>query len=468
MSVWLTGWLPVVPWVLFFYVLLVLALQAMLYVSAVVELYRVRRRDRHRLWRRVLSSPLAPRVSVLVPAYNEELTIRDSVAGILALTYPNLEVVVVDDGSADGTIEQLIEAFDLVAVHPIYQRRVRSAEVLGIYRSRFEQRLVVVRKENGGKADALNCGLNVATGELVCAIDADTLVTPDALQQLVAPFLGDEEVAAVGGTVRVVNDAEVRAGFVVTPRAPRGFLATCQSIEYTRAFLVGRLGWNPLGGNLIVSGAFGVFRRDRVVDIGGYEHASVGEDMELVVRLRRRAYEERHRARVVFSPDPVAWTEAPESWRTLARQRNRWFRGLLDVLVRHRRMLFNPRYGSAGMLAMPYYLVVEALSPVVESLGLLLLAVGLMVGAVTPSMLMPVALGYLFGVLAAVFVLIFDDIVFRSYPGLYPRVKLGTYAFYEQLVFRPVTLVWRLWGLKLFVQGKRDWGRQVRKGFVAT
>lgn len=334
-----------------------------------------------------------------------------------------------------------------------------------IYRSRTEQRLVVVRKDNGGKADALNCALNVATGDLVCAIDADTLVTPDALQQLVSPFLNDADTVAVGGTVRVVNDAEVRAGFVVTPRAPQGFLATCQAIEYTRAFLVGRLGWNPLGGNLIVSGAFGLFRRERLMEIGGYEHSSVGEDMELVVRLRRHAYEQRRRAAVVFSPDPVAWTEAPESWRLLARQRNRWYRGLLDVITRHRRMVLNPRYGSAGMVAMPYYLVVEALAPVVEAIGLVLLVAGLVTGVLEPAALIPVGFAYLLGVLASVLVLTVDDVVFRSYPGLYPRLKLATHVFYEQLVFRPVTLIWRIWGLKLFVQGRQEWGRQVRKGF---
>lgn len=187
--------------------------------------------------------------------------------------------------------------------------------------------------------------------------------------------------------------------------------------------------------------------------------------MELVVRLRRHAYEQRRRAAVVFSPDPVAWTEAPESWRLLARQRNRWYRGLLDVITRHRRMVLNPRYGSAGMVAMPYYLVVEALAPVVEAIGLVLLVAGLVTGVLEPAALIPVGFAYLLGVLASVLVLTVDDVVFRSYPGLYPRLKLATHVFYEQLVFRPVTLIWRIWGLKLFVQGRQEWGRQVRKGF---
>ena len=441
--------------------------QLTLVLSAVIELTHMRSRDRHRLWRRILGSQIAPQVSVLMPAHNEAVTISDSVAGVLALAYPNLEVVVVDDGSTDGTLDQLIATFDLVAVHPIYRRRLRTAEVESIYRSSSEPDLVVVRKRNGGKADALNCALDVASGELVCAIDADTLVTHDCLQQMVTPFLADEGNVAVGGTVRLVNDVLVTSGVVEQVSAPRRLLAGVQAVEYTRAFLVGRLGWNRLGGNLLISGAFGLFRRDRLLDIGGYEANTVGEDMELIVRLRRHAVEHDLPAGVHFVPDPIAWTEAPESLRVLARQRNRWHRGLCDVLVRHRRMIFNRRYGMAGTIGMPYYLVVEALAPMIELAGLILLAIGLFSGQLASSVLAVVVMAQLLAMAVTLAVLWVDDVGFRSYPGVVSRLRLVGYVVVDQLIYRPLTLVWRVWGLKMFLEGRGEWGDMTRTGLGA-
>lgn len=457
--------LDVIPAALAAFIVLVLVMQALVYLSAVIELRRIRQRDRHQLWRRTLSSPLSPRISVLVPAYGEELTIASNAARILALTYPNLEVVVINDGSDDATLERLVDRFQLVPVHPVFRQVVDTADVQGIYRSEREPRLVVVDKVNGGKADALNVGLNVASGELVCAIDADTLVAPDALQQLVAPFVSDPDTVAAGGNIRLANDSVVRGGRIGELVVPRSWIAGVQVVEYTRAFLVGRLGWNPLGGNLIISGAFGLFRRSVLLDIGGYEHESVGEDMELVVRIRRHHYEIGRPAKVVFSPDPVAWTECPESLRTLARQRNRWCRGLLDVLSRHRRMIFNPRYGTAGMLAMPYFLIVEALAPIVEALGLIIVFVGLALGWYELSEVALIAAASLAGATVSMLVLVCDELSFRSYSGAMSRLRFAFLAVVEQVVYRPLTTVWRLWGIKLYLQGRTEWGAQVRRGF---
>lgn len=457
--------IDVFPTALAIFIVVVLLLQVAVYVSAVIELRRIRQRDRHQLWRRTLSSPLSPRISVLMPAYGEELSITSNAASILALTYPNLEVVVINDGSDDATLERLIEHFQLVPVHPVYRRVVETNDVRGIYRSEREPRLVVVDKDNGGKADALNVGLNVASGELVCAIDADTIVAPDALQQLVAPFVSDTDVVAAGGTIRLANDSAVRGGRIRELVVPRSWIAGVQVVEYTRAFLIGRLGWNALGGNLIISGAFGLFRRAALLDIGGYEHESVGEDMELVVRVRRHHYEIGQPAKVVFSPDPVAWTECPESLRALARQRNRWFRGLLDVLSRHRRMIFNPRYGTAGTLAMPYFLFVEALAPVVEALGLIIVTAGVALGWYGLSNVAIVAAASLAGASVSILVLICDEMSFRSYTGAMSRLRLAILAVAEHVFYRPLTIVWRLWGFKLFLQGRTEWGAQVRRGF---
>lgn len=443
-------------------------LQVVIIVSAIVELRRLRQRDRHQVWRRVLASPLAPKISVLVPAYNEEVTVTETVTSLLALSYANLEIVVINDGSPDRTAEVLIEQFDLRSVHPIFQKLVPTADVRSIYRSSREPRLVLIDKNNGGKADSLNAGVNIASGDLVCAIDADTLVAPDALQQLVAPFITRSDVVAAGGTVRLTNDSPVRGARVTELVVPKKPLPALQAVEYVRAFIVGRLGWNPLGGNLIISGAFGLFKRSAVLEAGGYEHSSIGEDMELIVRLRRYGYEHNQPARVEFLPDPVAWTEAPESLRVLARQRNRWQRGLMDVLVRHRKMIFNYRYGSAGMLAMPFFFVVEFLSPLVEAVSLTLLLVGLLAGLVDPASLLMLGAAYGFGAAITIMTLWFDEIAFRSYPKARYRIKLAFYAIAEQVIYRQLTIVWRLWGVRLFLAGRTEWGQQVRKGYTTS
>ena len=291
----------------------------------------------------LLSSTLSPTISILAPAYNEEATIETSLRALLALQYPSLEIIVISDGSKDRTVQVLIEKFALVAVKTIYEQRIKTKPVRSLYRSSTYSSLVVVDKENGGKADALNVGLSFARGELVCAMDADTLIEADGLQRMVRPFLYATDVVATGGTIRVVNGSQVKHGRVAKTAVPTHMLAGMQVVEYLRAFLFGRLGWNRLGGNIIISGAFGLFQREAVVNAGGYLHDTVGEDMELVLRLKRLSYEQGGPGKIGFVPDPVAWTEVPESAAVLGRQRDRWHRGLADVLWRHRRMLFNPR-----------------------------------------------------------------------------------------------------------------------------
>ncbi len=457
-----------VPWITAGWVAGITLAQLSILFSAMYEQWRISQRDEYQLWRRVLASQLAPKVTILVPAYNEEVTVIETVRSLLALSYQNLEVVVINDGSADRTVGVLIDAFDLRPIHPVFQRVIQTAEVRSIYRSHTERSLVLVDKLNGGKADSLNTGLNIASGELVCAIDADTLVGPDALHELVAPFLNRTDTVAVGGTVRLTNDSVVTASAVPRLVVPRSPVPAFQVVEYVRAFIVGRLGWNPLGGNLIISGAFGLFKRDAVLAAGGYETSSIGEDMELIVRLRRTGYENGEKAWVEFLAKPVAWTEAPESMKVLGRQRNRWQRGLMDVLQRHKKMMFNPKYGAAGMLSMPYYFVVEFLSPMVEAIGILATIAGLAFGLIELSAIWLIVAAYGFGAALTIVTLWFDDRVNHAYPAFRSRLKLAFYGIAEQFVYRPLTIYWRLWGVRLFLQGRTEWGQQVRKGFPST
>jgi cellulose synthase/poly-beta-1,6-N-acetylglucosamine synthase-like glycosyltransferase len=437
-----------------------------LLVSSMLELRRhlllIRGESRHLL----LSSTLSPTISILAPAFNEEASIEVSLRALLALQYPNLEVIVVSDGSKDRTIEVLIERFDLVAVKTVYEQRVKTKPVRGLYRSSTYPSLVVVDKENGGKADALNVGLSFARGELVCAMDADTLIEADGLQRMVRPFLYSTDVVAAGGTIRVVNGSEVKLGRVATPAVPGNLLAGIQVVEYLRAFLFGRLGWNRLGGNIIVSGAFGLFQREAVLRAGGYLHDTVGEDMELVLRLKRLSFEQGGPGKIAFVPDSVAWTEVPESARVLGRQRDRWHRGLADVLWRHRRMLFNPRYGITGMFVFPYYAFVELLAPAFEAVGLATLAFGLAIGLADWRF---AGLFYLsaygLGTALSAVTLIVEDVSFHRYDSFRDRALLFCWALLENVGYRQLTVYWRLRGAWKFLRGKKDWGKMERKGF---
>jgi cellulose synthase/poly-beta-1,6-N-acetylglucosamine synthase-like glycosyltransferase len=455
-----------IQYVVLLYFLAVNSFYLILLVSSLLEMRRhmllIADESRHLL----LSSTLSPTISILAPAFNEEATIEGSLRAVLALQYPNLEVIVISDGSKDRTVQVLIERFDLVPVKTIYERRIDTKPVRNLYRSSTYPALVVIDKENGGKADALNVGLSFARGELVCAMDADTLIEGDGLQRMVRPFLHETDVVATGGTIRVVNGSEVKFGRLVKTRVPTNALAGIQVVEYLRGFLFGRLGWNRLGGNIIISGAFGLFRRESVVSAGGYLHDTVGEDMELVLRLKRLSYERAGPGKIAFVPDPVAWTEVPESARVLGRQRDRWHRGLSDVLWRHRRMMFNPRYGVTGMFVFPYYVFVELLAPVVEAVGLISLAVGLVLRIIDWNF---AALFYLtaygLGTGLSAFTLILEDLSFHRYETFRDRGLLFLGALLENIGYRQMTVYWRLRGLWKFLRGRKEWGAQERKGF---
>jgi cellulose synthase/poly-beta-1,6-N-acetylglucosamine synthase-like glycosyltransferase len=418
---------------------------------------------------RVLSSGALPGLSILVPAYNEELTIVDSTLSFLTLEYTRHEVIVINDGSRDRTLERLIEAYDLFQVPSAFMVTVRTQRVRAYYRSRKYSKLLVIDKENGGKADALNAGLNAATNPYVLAVDADTLIEPDALLRLARPFVLGTQIAAVGGTVRVANSCTIEHGRVTKARVDRRLLPGIQVVEYLRAFLFGRLGWNRLGGNLIISGAFGLFRRDYLLAIRGWAVGTVGEDMELVVRLHRYLRERRLPDVMSFIPDPVAWTEAPASIRLLGNQRERWHRGLLQALWRHKGLLFNPRYGALGFIAYPFFLFGEALAPLIEIFGYATLALGLALGAVDLRfawLFLSVAL--LYGVLLSTWAILLEEATFRRYRRQTDVLRLLFYAFAEAFGYRQLTVWFRLKAFWRVLRGDKRWGSMRREGFAAA
>jgi len=448
-----------------YYFLVSNTLNALLLVFATSSMHRfLTTRAKDRRWL-LLSSPIAPRITVIAPAYDEQETVVASITSLMTLSYPALEVVVVNDGSSDATLERLVQEFDLVPMPVVYRKRVDTRDVRGVYRSRREPNLLVVDKDNGGKADALNAGLNVCSGDLVCAIDADTIVEDDALLRMVRPFIDRTDCLAVGGTIRVVNGSQVQHGRVVAPRTPRTWLAGIQYVEYLRAFLFGRLGWNSLGGNLIISGAFGLFQKESVLVAGGYLHGTVGEDMELVARLR--ATSPRGAPSVVqFVPDPVAWTEAPETLGVLGRQRDRWHRGLSDVLWRYRGSILDPRKGRLGMVVYPYFLFVELLAPVIEAFGLLYMGGRLLLGIADLEFVVAfVVLTYVWGLTLSLWAIALDGIAFPRGHQRRDQLLLILWAVAEQIGFRQLTIVWRLRGMRKYLQGSTEWGAMTRKGF---
>ena len=408
----------------------------------------------------------APPISLIAPAYNEAVTCVDSVRSLLAIEYPGYEVLVVNDGSTDETVARLTEAFDLERTSRIPTATLPSARVKAVYRSKSHPSLWLIDKENGGKADALNAGLNHCYTPIFCAMDADSILEPEALIRIVRPFLEDASTVAAGGILRIANGCTVERGRVTDVRLPRPLLAQLQVLEYLRVFLAGRMGWAAIDATLIISGAFGIFKRAAVVDAGGYATDTVGEDMELIVRLHRHGLEQGTPHRVHFVPDPVAWTECPESLRVLARQRDRWQRGLLQTLTKHRKMLLNPKYGRIGTVAFPYFFFLEMLGPLIELLGYVSFTATIVAGRadwvlITAFLAVAIALG---GVLSLSAVAL-EELSFRRYPRFSDLVRLFVLAAVENFGYRQLNTWWRVRGTFSAFRTEQRWGKMTRKGF---
>src|SRR5260370_14815589 len=405
-------------------------------------------------------------IEVLVSGLNVSGTVESIVYVILTFEYRTFEVVVVNDGSKDDTFERMRHAFDLYEVPRTYPEGISTQPLRGVYRSRTRTRLLVIDKENGGKADSLNAAINASRFPLVIAVDADTLIEPDALLRLTRPFLLGRQIAAVGGTVRVANNCTVKDGRVSDARVSTHPLPGIQVVEYLRAFLFGRLGWNRLGGNLIISGAFGLFRKEYVMAVGGYRTTSIVEDLDLVVRMHRYLRTNKIKYEMPFIPDPVAWTEVPESLKILSRQRERWHRGLIAAMWQYKTMLFNPRYGRIGFLAMPFYPSAHILAPGVGLLGYVITLVGLFTGLVNVSFaLLFVLVAWGYGMLLSIWAVVLEEVSFRRYRRFSDLCRLLLFAMLENFGYRQCTVWWRLKAFAKMWKRAHVWGDMARKGF---
>jgi cellulose synthase/poly-beta-1,6-N-acetylglucosamine synthase-like glycosyltransferase len=419
----------------------------------------------------IRQSPLAPPITILAPAHNEEKSICVAVRNLLDLDYPELEVIVINDGSTDRTLEEVRREFGLRLVRSLYIPQVASAPVRGLYRSDSDKRLIVVDKEPGGsKADAVNAGLNAATSPYVCIVDTDSVLERDALLRIMVPLLNDpKRVVCVGGIVRVLNGAEVEGGRVRRIRLPRKSIEVIQVVEYLRAFLIGREAWARGNMLMIISGAFGMFRTDLVRAIGGYRASSIGEDFDLVARLHRHLLDKNEDYYIQFVPDPVCWTEVPSDLRSLGRQRARWQKGLLDVLWTNKDMLFRPRYGRIGSLALPYLWLFELLAPVIELGGIVTIVLAAWFGVLSRDLMIEFLLfGYAFATVISIGSVLQEELTYKRYNDWQDVARLVTYCFLEHFPYRQMHMIWRLQGLWQYLRGDMAWKELKRQGMEST
>lgn len=423
----------------------------------------------------ILSSAMSPSITIIAPAYNESLNVVENVRSLLSNHYANYDLIVVNDGSKDDSLEKLIEAYDLEKIDFIYNNKIKTQPIRsGFFKSKnpaFEK-LMVVDKENGGKADALNMGLNISTSKYVACIDVDCLLLEDALQKMIKPFLDvtGAKVIATGGVIRIANSCVIKEGKLIDVNLPKNLLVQSQILEYLRAFLLGRMAWSRLNGLLIISGAFGIFDKEIAITVGGYDTNTVGEDMEIIVRMRRYMEDQGRKYKVSYIPDPLCWTEAPDNYKIFISQRNRWTRGTIETLKKHRKIAFNPKYGSFGMLSYPYWLIFERLAPIIETIGILYFIVLVILKEVRWEYAISfLVLAYLFSILFSIISIYSEELSFHQYKKKGSGYRLVLLSALEPFVLHPFILYAAVRGnIDYYFNKKKKWGQMQRKGFVTS
>lgn len=403
-----------------------------------------------------LYSGLEPGITIVLAASNAQAGIAASVHAMLQLAYPEFEIIVINDGSSDATLDVLMQEFALVPFPEAYRQRLKTSPIRAIFRSSRFYKLRVIDKVQGGKADALNAGINAARHPLVCVVDADSVLERGSLDHMVRPFLRDPAMVASAGTIRVLNGSEVQDGVATRIGLPRNLLALCQVVEYLRAFQFAPLGWSQLRAMLAVSGAFGLFRTEAVVEVGGYHTRGVGEGLDLVVRMHRVLRERGQLYRMEFVPDAICWSAVPDQLGTLRMQRIRWQHGLCEGLASHWRMMFSRRGGTPGWLAFPFMVLFEWLGPLIEVAGCIFLLFAAAQGLISWAVLATfVFLAIGLGILLSASALLLEEMSFHLYPKLRQVALLGLVAVAENFGYRQLNGVWRLIGLMRWALGRR-------------
>lgn len=434
-----------------------------------IALRKYLRKNSYVNYNSLVLSPLSPKISIIAPAYNESKNIIDNVRTLLSLYYNNFEVVLVNDGSTDNTFEKIREEYELTKVNYYFDYHLPCERIRGVYKSinPSYNRLIVIDKVNGGKADSLNAGINICQSNLFVSIDADSIIEADSILKLVKPFLEekDRKVIGAGGVIRIVNSCEVERGQIREIHLPKQILPRLQVLEYTRAFLLGRMAWSQLDGLMLISGAMGIFDRETVIKSGGYSIKTVGEDMELVLRMRRKMAEEGVKYEVTYIPDPLCWTEVPAELKSLRKQRTRWTRGLVESLVTHRKLFFNGTYGRLGLLGYPYWFFFEWLSPLLAFSGFVYTIYLIIRHSMNwPFYFLLFLFVYTFAVSLSIWAILFEEITFHKYKKKRDVLMLIYTALLEPF-FYPMHTIFAVRGNIEAMARKKGWGKSERKGF---
>jgi len=452
------------------YSIILLSYYVFIGIFSIGEIRHYLRKNSFTDYRILASSSETPSISIIAPAYNEGANVIENVRSLLSIHYNKLEVLVVNDGSKDDSLEKLIIAYDLIKQPFFVNERVSAKKVLGVYKSQnpVYRKLVVIDKVNGGKADALNAGINISQNDFIVCIDVDCILEQDALLKLAKPFLESttHRVIAAGGVIRIANGCVIEKGRLIKINLPDKFLPRIQTLEYIRAFLLGRMAWSRLNGLLLISGAFGAFDKEIVINCGGYDHNTVGEDMELVVRMRKYMEERGDPYKVGFIPDPLCWTEAPDTFKILGRQRNRWTRGTIETLKLHRIMFFNPKYSILGLLSYPYWFFFEFLAPIIEFIGFISFILFALLGLTDWVFFLQLLFLILsFGFLYSVFAILMEVLSYNQYKNSKDIFRLVMAALLEPFMFHPFVVWSAIMGNLDLLRNKNTWGEMTRQGF---
>ncbi|MBP2028960.1 cellulose synthase/poly-beta-1,6-N-acetylglucosamine synthase-like glycosyltransferase [Acetoanaerobium pronyense] len=449
-----------------YYLIIVNLIYTLLFILSIGALYIHRQKNKYWSYDDMMVSSYTPPLSIIVPCYNEAETITDNIKALLSLEYSEFELVIVNDGSKDDTLEIIKKEFGFKKIDMPYKHQIKTKEVKNIYLSTTIDNIILLDKENGGKADALNAGINMANYPLITAIDADSIIERNSLVKVVRPFVEDPSVIISGGVVRPVNDVVIDKGFIEKIKLGEKALVRFQIVEYLRAFLFGRIGWGTINCLMIISGAFGVFNKKIVIDAGGYSEDTIGEDMELVVKIHRKMKENKKKYRIVFVPDPVCWTQVPEDLKTLKNQRKRWHKGLMDAMLNHTKMLLNPRYGLVGIIAMPYYFFIEMLGPVIEIVGYISFILSFWFGIISFEFALAFfGFAVVYGVFLSSGAILLDEYNFKKYDGVKDYLVLMIYSVLENFGYRQMTTWWRFVSFWQYRRNKNKWGEMKRKSF---
>jgi len=449
-----------------FYVLLISSIYLIQLIGAAIGLRKYSKSLKYTDYQRFQESDNMVPISVLVPAYNEAATIADNTRNLLSLDFPQYEVIVINDGSKDETMEILKKSFSLLPIYIPFKRSIPTKKVRAAYRSAVYPNLVVLDKENGGKADALNAGMNASMYPVFVSIDADSILEKSSLIKIVYTFMGDPTCVAVGGIVRIGSGCKIVDGQLQDVDLSNKPLLMLQTNEYLRAFLTGRIGFDQMGMLLIISGAFGAFNKQAVIDVGGYTTGCIGEDMELVVKLHQSMRDQKRPYSVKFLPDPVCWTQPPERLQDLKKQRKRWQIGLTDTLLKHRDMLLNPRYGRIGMVCLPYFWIFELFGPIFELSGYIAVPLSWFFGIVNLRFMVSFYLvAVLYGTILSVGSLLLEENTFRKYPKIDQLMKLFLFAIIDNLGYRQINTIYKVEAMFGFRKNRSSWGTIKRRTF---